>query len=127
MAAFTDSEAEAFLDGDRSDEFNIDLNVISGHTHFYTVIKSDGTGNVGGAEIELGTIVGEEGGMTAALFLGQNVNLAAEFGVGMNGAGLRENLSALDLVALYAAKQSTDVCLLYTSSSFPTTVISSTK
>ena len=109
MAAFTDSEAEAFLDSDRSDELNIDLNVISGHAHFYTLVKSDGTGNVGGAEIELGTIVGEEGSVTSALFLGQNVNLAAEFGVGMNGIGFGKNLAALDLVALYAAEKSTDV------------------
>ena len=47
--------------------------------------------------------------MTSALFLGQNVNLAVELGVRMNGAGFGNNLAALDLVSLYAAEKSTDV------------------
>ena len=86
-AALTDSETETLFDSDRSDKLNIHLNVIAGHAHLYAFGKSDNTGNVGGSEIELRTIVGEEGSMTAALFLGQNVNLTAELGVRMNGAG----------------------------------------
>ena len=60
--------------------------------------------------------------MTAAFFLGQNVNLALELGVGMDGAGLGQNLAALDGLLVNAAEQSADVvaslsevCLLYTS------------
>ena len=43
--------------------------------------------------------------MTAALVLGQNVNLAAELGVGMNGAGLSQNLTSFDLGSLNATEQ----------------------
>ena len=47
--------------------------------------------------------------MTAALVLGQDVNLALELGVGMNGTGLRQNLAALDAVAVHATQQGADV------------------
>jgi hypothetical protein len=36
--------------------------------------------------------------MTAAFILGQNVNLALELGVRINGTGLCKNLAALDVV-----------------------------
>ena len=49
--------------------------------------------------IELRTIVVEEGGVTAALVLGQDVNLALELGVGVNGAGLTQNLATLDVTS----------------------------
>ena len=104
-AALTDSEAETYLDSDRSDKLNVHLYVIAGHAHLCALGKRNGTGNVSGSEIELGTIVVEERSMTAALVLGQNVNLAAELGVGVNGAGLRKNLTSLDLGSLNAAEQ----------------------
>ena len=47
--------------------------------------------------------------MTSAFFLGQNVHLALELGVRMNGAGLRQNLSALDFISLDTTEQSADV------------------
>ena len=47
--------------------------------------------------------------MTAALILGQNVHLAGELGVGMDGAGLGQNLTALDLGLGNAAQQGADV------------------
>ena len=47
--------------------------------------------------------------MTAALFLGQNVNLTLEFGVRMNGTGFRQNLAALDFISLHAAEQNAHV------------------
>ena len=40
--------------------------------------------SVGGAEVELRTIAIEERGVTAALFLGQDVDLALELGVRSN-------------------------------------------
>ena len=69
-AAFTDSEAKTCIHCDGSDEFDFHANVVAGHNHFNTLGELDNTGNVGGPEIELGTIAGEEGGMTAAFFLG---------------------------------------------------------
>ena len=44
-------------------------------------MQRDDAGNVGGTEIELRTIVVEKGSVTAALVLGQDVNLAGELGV----------------------------------------------
>ena len=51
----------------------------------------------------------KERGVTAALILGQNVNLAMELGVRMNAAGLAQHLAALDIGSLDAAQQSADV------------------
>ena len=47
--------------------------------------------------------------MTAALVLGQDVNLALELGVGVDGLGLRQNLATLNAIAVDAAEQDTDV------------------
>ncbi|CAN3986970.1 ABC transporter permease, partial [Dysosmobacter welbionis] len=81
----------------------------AGHAHLSALGQGDDAGHVGGAEVELRTIVVEEGGVTAALVLGQDVNLALELGVGMNGTGLRQNLAALDAVAVHATQQGADV------------------
>ena len=74
-ATFTDSEAESFFHSDRSDQLDSDRGVVAGHHHFDTIAQGDGTGDVGGTEVELGTVVVEEGSVTAAFFLGQDVNL----------------------------------------------------
>src|SRR5262249_60045534 len=66
-------------------------------------------GHVGGAEIELRAIVGEERRMTAALLLGEDVSLGLELGVRLDAAGLAQHLAALDLLALGAAQQAADV------------------
>ena len=47
--------------------------------------------------------------MTAAFFLGQNVNLTLELGVGLDGVGSCENLSALNVLLSNATEQSADV------------------
>ena len=70
--------------------------MVARHNHLNALGQLDGAGNVGGAEIELGTVAGEEGGMAAAFFLGQNVNLALELGVGVNGACLLYTSDAAD-------------------------------
>ena len=86
-ATLTDSETQAFLDSDRGDQLNVHLNVVARHAHLSAFRQGDNTGNVGGTEVELGTVVVEERSMTAALFLLQHVNLTVELGVRMNGAG----------------------------------------
>ena len=47
--------------------------------------------------------------MTAAFVLGQDVDLTDELGVGLDGAGLSQNLAALDVGLVDTAQQSTDV------------------
>ena len=60
--------------------------------------RADSTGNVGCSEVELRSVTGEEGLLTAAFLFSQNVNLTYKLCVGMNGAGLAENLSSFDLI-----------------------------
>ena len=108
-AALADSEAQTLLDGDGGDQLNIHLNVITRHAHLYALGQGDNAGNVSGTEIELRTIVVEEGGMTAAFRLLQYVNLATELGVGMDGAGFAQYLTTLNFSSLNTTQQSTDV------------------
>ena len=69
-AAFTDSEAQALLDSDGGDQLNAHDHVVAGHAHLSAFGQSDDAGHVGGTEVELRTVVVEEGSMTAAFFLG---------------------------------------------------------
>ena len=87
----------------------VDGDVVTRHSHLGALGQLDRTGNVGGTEVELRTIAIEERGVTATLLLGQNVDLAGELGVRGNRTGLAENLTALDVLALDAAEQQTDV------------------
>src|SRR5262245_37689519 len=66
-------------------------------------------GHVGGAEIELRTVVGEERRVTAALFLGEDIGFRLELSVRLDGAGLAQYLAALDFLALGAAQQAADI------------------
>ena len=47
--------------------------------------------------------------MTAAFFLGQDINLALELGQRMDGVGLRQNLATLNALLVDATQQSADV------------------
>ena len=108
-ATLTDSETQALLDSDRSDQLNVHLNVIARHAHLNTLGQSDDAGNVGGTEVELRTIVVEERSMTAAFFLGQDVDLASELGQRMDRTGLAQNLATLDVLLVDTTQQSTNV------------------
>src|SRR5690606_28933825 len=108
-AAFADREFGSLFDGDRSDQFHFQGDVVAGHHHFSAFRQLDDTGHVGGAEVELGTITVEERGVTSALFLGQAVDLSGELGVLLNAAGLGQHLSALHFFPLDPAEQDTDV------------------
>ena len=108
-AALADSEAQTLLDGDGGDQLNIHLNIIAGHAHLYALGQGDNAGNIGGTEIELRTIVVEEGGVTAAFRLLQYINLATELGVGMDGAGFAQYLTTLNFGSLDTTQQSTNV------------------
>ena len=85
------------------------LDVVAGHDHLGATLEPDGPGDVGGAQVELGPVAVVEGGMAAALLLGQDVHLGHELGVGLDRAGLGEDLAALDVVALDAPQEGADV------------------
>ena len=61
------------------------LYVVTRHAHLGALGQLANAGNVSGSEVELRTIVVEERSMTAAFVLSQNVNLASELGMRMNG------------------------------------------
>ena len=108
-ATLTDSEAKTLLASDGGDQLNVHVNVVAGAAHLNVSRKVDNAGNVGGSEVELRTVAGEEGLGTAAFLLGKNVNLAKELGVRLDGAGLCKNLTSLDLVLLDTTEQETYV------------------
>ncbi len=108
-AAFADSETQTFFDSDRGDEFDFHRDVVAGHNHFNVRGEFDGAGNVSRSEVELRTIAVEECGVTAALFLLQYVNLRAELGVRIDGAGFSKNLTSLDALSVDTTQKRADV------------------
>src|SRR5574343_1404474 len=76
--AFTDGETQTFFHGDRGDQLDSDRHVVTRHHHFLVGRQLDRAGHVGGAEVELRTVVVEERGVTAAFVLAQNVHFAGE-------------------------------------------------
>ncbi len=56
-------------------EVALDGDVVTRHSHLGALGQLDVAGHVGGTEVELRTITIEERGVTAALLLGQNVDL----------------------------------------------------
>src|SRR6185312_14215607 len=69
-AALANGEAKFFFHRDRHDQVHFHRDVVARHHHLGAGRQMHDTGHVGGAEVELRTIVGEERGVTAALFLG---------------------------------------------------------
>src|SRR4029078_7993199 len=83
--------------------------VVAGHDPLGRVGQPDGAGDVGRPEVELGPVAVVERGVPAALLLGQAVDLGAELRVGLDAAGLGQDLATLDLVALDAPQEAADV------------------
>src|SRR3954447_16653488 len=108
-AAFADGEAQTLLHGDGLDQLHLHLGVVTGHDHLGALGKGHHAGDVGGAEVELRTVVVEERRVPATLVLAQDVYLGVEGGVRCRRTGLDDDLAALDLFALDAAEQQADV------------------
>src|SRR6187549_2713866 len=80
-ATLADGEALADLEGDGGDQLDAHLDVVAGHDHLGPVGQADGPGHVGRAQVELRAVAVVEGGMAAALLLGQDVDLGGELGM----------------------------------------------
>ena len=73
-ATFADSEAQTIVHRDRRDQFDRQtIDAVARHNHFRTFRQVANARHVSRAEVELRTIVGEERGMTTALFFRQHV------------------------------------------------------
>src|SRR5659263_381973 len=108
-ATFANSKAQTFFHGDRVDQLDGDRHVVAWHHHLFAFWQFNCAGHVRRAEVKLGAVVVEEGRVTAAFVLGQDVDLAGEVGVRLDRAGLAQHLAALDVFALGAAQQDADV------------------
>src|ERR1700759_2300984 len=108
-ATLPDREPQTLVHGDGLDQLHVDVGVVTGHHHLGALRQRHHTGHVGGAEVELRTVVVEERRVPAALVLGQDVDAALELGVRRGGTGLDHNLAALDVFTLDTAQQQPDV------------------
>ena len=108
-AAFAYCEAKSFLHRYRRDELDFKCAVVSRHYHFHSLSKFDLAGDVRGTEVELRLVTAEERRVAAALFLLKDVNFSLEVRMRLDAARLRKNLSALDVVFAYAAKEDSHV------------------
>src|SRR5574337_369836 len=108
-AALEDGEEQLLLHGNRLDEFDGEAHVVPRHDHLGPGREGTDPRHIGGPEVELGAVAVEEGGMAAALFLGEDVRLGLKAGMGGNGAGLGDDLAAFYFFALGPAEQEAHV------------------
>src|SRR3954469_15988393 len=108
-ATLTDGEPEALLHGDGLDQLHRHLGVVAGHDHLGAGGQRHDARHVRRPEVELGTVVVEERRVTATLVLREDVDRTLEVGVRGDRTGLHDDLTALDVLALDAAQQQTDV------------------
>src|SRR5918998_1219827 len=108
-ATLTDGEPQALLHGDRLDELDRHLGVVARHDHLGAGRQGHDARDVRGPEVELRTVVVEEGRVTATLVLREDVDRTLEVGVRGDRTRLHDDLTALDVLALDAAEQQTDV------------------
>ena len=85
------------------------VGVVARHNHVLALGQVHDTGDVGGPEVELRTVVVEERRVTATLILGKDVDLRLELGVRGDRAGLAADLTALNVLTLGATQQHADV------------------
>src|SRR6266404_6027044 len=109
LAAFTNSETNRLLHGDRRNQLHLDGDIIARHHHFDAFRQFHRSSNVSGPEIKLRPVIREKRRVTATFLLAQHVNLRLEFLVRRDRARFGNNLTALDVFLLHASEQHTDV------------------
>src|SRR4029079_13839596 len=68
-ATLSDGEPQTLVHGDRLDQLDRHLDVVARHHHLRPLGEVGDPGHVGGAEVELRPVAGEERGVTATLLL----------------------------------------------------------
>ncbi len=108
-ATFADSETQTNVQSYSVDQVYSDLYVITRHHHFNTFGKSDFTGAVHSAEIELGTILITERSMTTTLLFLQYIDRSLELLVRLNLTRMAKHHTALNLILIDTAEEQTYV------------------
>ena len=104
QTAFADSEFGTIFNRDLLDQFDFQtIHVVTGENHLNAIRQGYITGNIGGVDVELRAITGEESAVASALFLLEDVNRALKLGMWGDGIGFRQNHTALDLFAIDTA------------------------
>jgi len=107
-ATFADGESEVLFESDRVDQLDLHLGVVAGHNHLDAVRQLDFAGDVGGSNVELRLVSGEERGSSAAFFCGQDVDLCLAFGVRGDCSGFGKHCTAGHLFAVNTAEKTSD-------------------
>src|SRR4026207_1719327 len=97
--ALADGEAEALIHGDRLDQLDLHVRVVTRHDHLLPLGQLDRAGDVRRAGVELRPVAVEEGRVAAALVLREDVHLGLVVGVRGDRARLGEDLPTLDVLA----------------------------
>src|SRR6476659_7873682 len=97
--ALTNGEARPIFESHRRHQLHANGDVVPRHDHLDALRQLDRPRHVGGADVELRAVPIEEWRMPPALLLGEDVDLGAELGVGLDRARLGQHLPALDLIA----------------------------
>src|SRR6476646_8218649 len=108
-ATLADGEAQTVLQGDGLDQVDLHLGVVTGHDRLGALGQVDHAGHVSRPEVELRTVVVVERRVTATLVLGQDVDVGLELRVRGDRARLDDDLATLDVLALGATQEQTDV------------------
>ena len=106
-ATLTDRETKTFVQSNRSDELYIDFHVVTRHDHLDALGQGDLTGHIQSTDEELGTILVVERSVATTFFLLQNIDLAEEVGVRLDGAGLGDNFTTLDFLLVDTTEEET--------------------
>src|ERR687888_1658100 len=97
------------LNGERMDQLDRHLDVVSRHHHIRALGEVRHPGDVSGPEVELWPVSGEERSVAAALLLLEAIDLGLELRVRGDRSRLAQHLAALDLLALRAPQEAADV------------------
>src|SRR5690606_6284815 len=109
QTTFADGELRVLFQRHRDDEFDFQIHIVARHNHFDAFRQLDGSGHVHRADVELRTVAGEEGLVTATFFLAQHVHFAHEALVRGDAVGFRQHHTALNFFAGLTTQQDTGV------------------
>src|SRR6476646_10407656 len=101
LTAFADSEANAFVHGDRLRQFDSDPSIIAGHAHFRAAQQVGRTRNIRRAEVKLRPVSAEERRVPATFLLRKDVHLGLELRVRRDRTRLGQNLATLNFFTLH--------------------------